>query len=70
MSTMTVTSTSSERGSMAFHLMMRVTELYDSMAERIRQRRALMELSDEMLKDIGMNRADVYGECRKRFWQA
>lgn len=39
-------------------------------ADRLRQRQMLAELSDEMLKDIGVSRADVDGECRKKFWQA
>jgi uncharacterized protein YjiS (DUF1127 family) len=45
-------------------------DFYDMMIERMRQRRALAGLSDELLKDIGLSRADVYGECRKKFWQA
>jgi uncharacterized protein YjiS (DUF1127 family) len=37
--------------------------------ERARQRRALLGLDDRMLKDIGLTRADVDGECRKPFWR-
>jgi uncharacterized protein YjiS (DUF1127 family) len=37
-------------------------------AERVRQRRHLSELSDHMLKDIGLSRADVEAEVAKPFW--
>ena len=36
--------------------------------ERDRQRRALQELSDHMLQDIGMSRCDVYREASKKVW--
>ncbi len=39
-------------------------------AERRRQRRALLGLSDAMLKDIGLSRADVMFEGAKPFWRA
>jgi uncharacterized protein YjiS (DUF1127 family) len=38
-------------------------------AERAHQRRQLAELSDYMLRDIGLTRADVAGETRKPFWR-
>jgi uncharacterized protein YjiS (DUF1127 family) len=37
--------------------------------ERSRQRRHLGELSDHMLRDIGLSRADVWSECTKPFWR-
>jgi uncharacterized protein YjiS (DUF1127 family) len=37
--------------------------------ERTRQRRQLSELSDHMLKDIGLSRADVEAEAAKPFWR-
>jgi uncharacterized protein YjiS (DUF1127 family) len=37
--------------------------------ERARQRRHLGELSDHMLKDIGLSRADVEVEVAKPFWR-
>jgi uncharacterized protein YjiS (DUF1127 family) len=37
--------------------------------ERARQRRHLSELSDHMLKDIGLSRADVEAEAAKPFWR-
>ena len=36
---------------------------------RGRQRRALQELSDDMLKDIGLSRCDVHPETSKPFWR-
>lgn len=36
---------------------------------RSRDRRALAELDDFMLKDIGMTRADVVVESGKHFWE-
>jgi uncharacterized protein YjiS (DUF1127 family) len=37
--------------------------------ERARQRRALGELSDHMLRDIGVTRADAWAEADKPFWR-
>jgi len=37
--------------------------------EVYRQRRALLGLSDAMLKDIGISRADALREGEKPFWQ-
>jgi uncharacterized protein YjiS (DUF1127 family) len=37
--------------------------------ERSRQRRHLAQLSDHMLHDIGLSRADVWSECEKPFWR-
>ena len=36
--------------------------------QRWRERRMLAELSDHMLKDIGVSRADIDVETRKKFW--
>ena len=33
-----------------------------------RQRRALLGMSDHMLKDLGLNRGDVLHEARRPFW--
>jgi uncharacterized protein YjiS (DUF1127 family) len=35
--------------------------------DRCAQRRALAQLDDRLLHDIGLNRTDVARECRKRF---
>jgi uncharacterized protein YjiS (DUF1127 family) len=37
--------------------------------ERVRERRALAELDDRLLRDIGLTRADVWQEIRKPFWR-
>lgn len=39
------------------------------MAARARSRRALRELPDELLKDIGLSRADIEREASKPFWR-
>ena len=36
---------------------------------RYRQRRALLALNDELLKDIGISRADAWHEAGKSWWQ-
>ena len=38
--------------------------------ERARQRQQMQRLSDQMLNDIGVSRADVFRECDKPFWKA
>ncbi|WP_395015297.1 DUF1127 domain-containing protein [Dongia sp.] len=37
--------------------------------ERYRQRRALVAMSDHMLKDLGLSRSDAGREGGKRFWE-
>ena len=37
--------------------------------ERVRQRRQLQSLSDHMLRDLGLGRADVEAETSKPFWR-
>jgi hypothetical protein len=37
--------------------------------QRARDRRQLESLSDYMLRDIGLTRADVYAEASKPFWR-
>jgi uncharacterized protein YjiS (DUF1127 family) len=39
-------------------------------AERSRQRRALAQLNDFDLRDIGLTRSDAAGEAAKPFWRA
>jgi uncharacterized protein YjiS (DUF1127 family) len=38
-------------------------------AERAAERRHLSELDDHMLKDIGLNRADIDAVANKPFWR-
>ena len=37
--------------------------------ERRRQRLALMQLDDRMLKDVGLTRTDLQHEVEKPFWR-
>jgi uncharacterized protein YjiS (DUF1127 family) len=48
----------------------RIAELGLSWFDRARQRRQLCELSDQMLRDIGLTRADVWAESSKPFWRS
>lgn len=50
-------------------LLERAADLVLSWQERAQQRRQLETLSDHMLRDIGLTRADVVAEATKRFWQ-
>ena len=47
----------------------RVAEVGLIWFERARQRRQLAELSDYMLRDIGLTRADACAEADKPFWR-
>lgn len=38
-------------------------------SERRRSRRALRDLSDTFLKDVGLSRSDVNRECAMPFWR-
>ena len=46
-----------------------VVVIAEGWAERRRQRRALMMLSDAMLKDIGLGRGEAAREAMKPFWR-
>jgi uncharacterized protein YjiS (DUF1127 family) len=46
-----------------------LADLLATWMQRSRQRRQLAKLSDTMLKDIGLSRADVHNEATRRFWQ-
>lgn len=41
----------------------------ERMVERRRQRRALLALDDNLLKDIGLSPADAWAEGTKPFWR-
>jgi uncharacterized protein YjiS (DUF1127 family) len=40
-----------------------------AIAERRRQRRALAQLDEHLLRDIGVSRSAADAEIRKRFWE-
>jgi uncharacterized protein YjiS (DUF1127 family) len=48
--------------------LLRGIALVEGWIERRRQRRALLELSDHVLKDIGISRSEAQREGRKPFW--
>ena len=41
---------------------------FERMLEKRRTRLALMELTDEQLKDIGLSRSQVHREVSRPFW--
>ena len=47
---------------------MRFSDATSAWQARLRQRRELQELSDHVLKDIGISRCDVFRESTKYFW--
>ena len=56
------------KGKAKVSLMSMLTWL-DERLERRRSRKALLEMSDEQLKDIGLSHADVYFEANRPFWR-
>jgi uncharacterized protein YjiS (DUF1127 family) len=51
------------------NLLQTALEHFQVWRERIRTRRHLSMMSDYQLKDIGISRADAYGEVQKPFWR-
>lgn len=51
-------------------LPLRGADLLLTWLERRRERRLLDRVSDHLLKDIGLSRAEVDREARKAFWRA
>jgi uncharacterized protein YjiS (DUF1127 family) len=50
-------------------IFLKLVDAYLAWVEVARQRRALLALSDEMLKDIGISRSQADFEGSKPFWQ-
>jgi len=46
----------------------RINNMLQTWLDRARQRSALQELNDHVLKDIGISRCDVFRESSKFFW--
>jgi uncharacterized protein YjiS (DUF1127 family) len=46
-----------------------VSAYWQVWAERRRSRRALTELDDRLMRDIGISRSDAEWEASKRFWR-
>jgi uncharacterized protein YjiS (DUF1127 family) len=57
------------RARVARSLSVCLLEVIEGWAERRRQRRALLQLSDALLKDIGLARAQAEREAHKPFWR-
>ena len=51
-----------------YGLALSLVRVIETWLERRRQRLALLELGDHMLKDIGLTRLDAYREGHKPFW--
>jgi uncharacterized protein YjiS (DUF1127 family) len=51
------------------HGLWRAVDLLLTWQHRARDRRQLQTLSDHMLRDIGLTRADVFAEASKPFWR-
>ena len=49
--------------------LLRFVGLFAFWCDRSAQRLHLAQLDDRMLRDIGVSRADAYGESQKWFWQ-
>ena len=47
-----------------------VFELLLAWQERAQQRHQLHQMSERELRDMGLSRADIEGECSKPFWCA
>ena len=47
-----------------------VVEAFLAWHDRARERRALMEMSDQMLRDIGISRTDACREAGRPFWRS
>ncbi|MGX5841279.1 DUF1127 domain-containing protein [Mesorhizobium sp. ArgA1] len=50
------------------HVVRSLTQQIGALLERRRGRLALLEMTDEQLKDIGVSRSDAYREGIRRFW--
>jgi len=54
-------------GRTKFSLTSALTRL-DAILERRRGRKALLEMTDDQLKDIGLSRSEAHGEAYRPFW--
>lgn len=70
MSTFTTTRTDVSERTLAPRgsLLLRVISMIEMAVQRRRSRIALMELSDDMLKDIGVSRSEAFREANRPFW--
>ena len=52
-----------------FHPLAAPVALIAQWVDRVRQRQALADLDDRLLRDIGITRLDAARECDKPFWR-
>jgi uncharacterized protein YjiS (DUF1127 family) len=70
MSTMTMMPVRGGRGAMTPMVwLLHGVAMIEAWRSRARSRRALLEMPDAMLKDIGLSRADAWREGREPFWR-
>jgi uncharacterized protein YjiS (DUF1127 family) len=50
--------------------LLHIIEAFLAWHDRARERRALMEISDQMLRDLGISRADACREAARPFWRS
>lgn len=48
--------------------LLRATDALDRMMDRRRSRLALLEMTDDQLKDVGLSRGEAYREGIRPFW--
>ncbi|MCO5085048.1 MAG: DUF1127 domain-containing protein [Rhizobiaceae bacterium] len=48
--------------------LLRTTDSLDRMMDRRRSRLALLEMTDDQLKDVGLSRGEAYREGIRPFW--
>ena len=65
-----VSTSSSHTAPTRHRLLVDFVAVLEHWVERRRERRALLRLSDGMLKDIGISRLDAEQEFAKPFWRA
>ncbi|MCG8334985.1 MAG: DUF1127 domain-containing protein [Proteobacteria bacterium] len=50
-------------------LLKKSSKVFSIFYQRFHTRKALAQLDDRLLKDIGLSRTDQYNEIRKPFWR-
>jgi uncharacterized protein YjiS (DUF1127 family) len=50
--------------------LLHIVEAFLAWHDRARERRALMEMSDRTLRDVGISRADACREAARPFWRS
>lgn len=70
MSTFTTfrTDISTEMSNSGGSMLLRFVSMIEDALERRRSRLALMELTEDQLKDIGVSRCEAYREANRPFW--